>query len=449
MYSLPCFFQPLYKQLFIGYIFNKIIILFLMDLIGGSKMTINKKNVLMGALISVPLITGHVYGETAETVNQSTQKPNEQISFIDKAIKAALDVLVKPTTWAWNKAQDLTGGGAKNGIERETKILQFNINAYREMLAEREAQLKPYAPNGNLKTLEKLVLKEAALMAREKKLGEAVEKSKNKINELSILLSLFEVAPTSLKTKLARGGGAVSGAVIGYLVSRHVIDKLLNAGHNDLANTLSKVQALRQQIKDLSASIKKSTELEKKRSTEQKAALAGQVNDTQQAEFKKELETLHAQLELDRKKLASLRKECSTLESELLAPQNRSTLASVASTVIPFVCGIFGGIIGYKIVEYLTRSTPRALTLEDQKQADQLRHDLQVAKNLYDEHEKKHNSVAQQLNVLNQLPANVKGTLAQYLQIKDLVKELKEKLENSTGAPFAIFIEQLKMMLNP
>ncbi|HBL98413.1 TPA: hypothetical protein DDZ86_02085 [Candidatus Dependentiae bacterium] len=416
------------------------------------------KKALTTTLISLPLTVGFLATATAfgqataqdiptnHSTTTSTQAPEHNLSLLDKAAKVALDVLVKPTTWAWNKAQSLTGGGSNEELKQKTQLIKFRINNYQTMLKSAESQLRPYAPEGNLKNLKQLVLKEEKLLMREKRLSALVEKNQKHVNETSLLLSLFETAPTPLKTSLARGTGALGGAAVGYLVSRYVIERLLDAGHTDLAATLSKVQALRKEIKELTASIKKATESKPAKKSEQASATELPAATTDDKETANKQRTALGE---DRKRLADLRHECSVLEQELLKPQSRSTFASIASTVIPVLCGVFGGIVGYKAVEYFTRTTPRVLSLEDQQKAEQLRLELAHAKALYEKYQNQHSAVTQILKPLQALPTDAKDLLAQYMDIQNEVRSLKEMLEKASGAAFEEFIRQLEFMLNP
>src|SRR3989339_1057679 len=100
------------------------------------------KKALTTTLISLPLTVGFLATATAfgqataqdiptnHSTTTSTQAPEHNLSLLDKAAKVALDVLVKPTTWAWNKAQSLTGGGSNEELKQKTQLIKFRINNY-------------------------------------------------------------------------------------------------------------------------------------------------------------------------------------------------------------------------------------------------------------------------------------------------------------------------------
>ncbi|HBY05813.1 MAG: hypothetical protein UV38_C0003G0194 [candidate division TM6 bacterium GW2011_GWE2_42_60] len=396
------------------------------------------KNSLFVLLLSGALLTG---SHTMFCANQ-TAKPT---SPIESTLKKTFNFL----TWPIRKTLEF-----KNkvlGDDKEKATLKSQIASKKNTLNELRNQLSSYVPKGDVDLYAKLLLKKKILSRREKSLNKVLNKRKSTLKEIQNALALLQTTPSSL---LARGGGIIGGALVGYTTVKFISDRLFETGNAQLAELLKeqlvvvqKAQALKAELNKLSEEKTQKeaalqalttpaipTPIQTTPTIETQAAQTAEQVTIQRAELLQALTRIQEEINQKTDALEPLKRAYELLNEKIITPHNSGTLVSIIKTCAPWVGAALGALIGYKIANKLFVPVARTLSASEQERVLELQKALNDAQKAFDTISGKYNDVAGTVQSLENIPNNVQSALSDYLMLKEQVREAEEYLKKSDFA---------------
>jgi len=409
--------------------------------------TTTDKKILFVLLFSGVLLIG---SHTASCANQTTESASRHTpSPIESTLKKTVNFL----TWPIRKTLEFKDKVL--GADKEKALLKNQINSKKNALKELESQLSSYVPQGKVERCAKLLLKKENFLRREKHLNVILNNKKNTLKEIQNTLALLQTTPSSLRTKLAHGGGIIGGALVGYTAVKFISDRLFESGDAQLAELLKEQLIIVQKVQALKAELNQLSE----EKTQKEAALhalttptipapaqatptvatpdAVQTTDqisVQKTELEQALARIQETITQKTDALQSLKDAHERLNEKIITPHHSSTLVSIIKVCAPWVGAALGGFIGYRIADKFFVPIARTLSAAEQEKVIELQKALNDAQKAFDIISGKYNGVAGTVQLLDNLPNNVQSALSDYLMLKEQIKETEEYLTKSDFA---------------